>query len=79
MLFILLSLLVQSPKIELPEKLNAKPGRLIQITAKTEQKSVKWFFGVFRCGSNCDGINKERNIFSNDSRRLSTYCIYRRR
>jgi hypothetical protein len=43
MLFILLSLLVQSPKVELPEKLNAKPGRLIQITAKTEQKAVKWF------------------------------------
>ena len=43
MLFILLSLLVQSPKVELPATLNAKPGRLIQITAKTEQKAVKWF------------------------------------
>jgi len=43
MLFILLSLLVQSPKVELPATLNAKPGRLIQITARTEQKAVKWF------------------------------------
>ncbi|NBW13417.1 MAG: hypothetical protein EBR82_35955 [Caulobacteraceae bacterium] len=40
---LILLLLAQSPKVELPAELQARPGRLIQITAKSENKVVKWF------------------------------------
>lgn len=40
---ILLSLAQTSPRVELPAELTAKPGRLIQISAKSEQKTIRWF------------------------------------
>jgi len=40
---ILCLLLAADPAVQLPEKVAAKPGRLVQITAKSEQKVVKWF------------------------------------
>jgi len=43
MMALILLLLAQSPKVELPAELQARPGRLIQITARSENKVVKWF------------------------------------
>lgn len=36
-------LLAADPSVQLPASIQVKPGRLAQITAKTEQKIVKWF------------------------------------
>lgn len=40
---VLVAFLGADPSVQLPLTLQAKPGRLIQITAKTEQKLVKWY------------------------------------
>ena len=40
---LILLLLAQSPRVELPAELQARPGRLIQITARSENKAIKWF------------------------------------
>jgi len=42
-LCLLLALLGAEPAVQLPPTLQAKPGRLVQIAAKSEQKIVKWF------------------------------------
>lgn len=34
------------PAVQLPATINAKPGRLVQIAAKTEQKVVRWFLSA---------------------------------
>lgn len=34
------------PAVQLPATINAKPGRLVQIAAKTEQKIVRWFLSA---------------------------------
>lgn len=43
MIGLILLLVAQTPKVELPAELTAKPGRLIQISAKSEQKTIRWF------------------------------------
>jgi len=42
-LCLLLTLLGVDPAVQLPTTMQAKPGRLIQIAAKSEQKTIKWF------------------------------------
>lgn len=34
------------PAVQLPATITAKPGRLVQIAAKTEQKIVRWFLSA---------------------------------
>lgn len=43
MIALILLFFGQSPKVELPAELQARPGRLIQITARSENKAIKWF------------------------------------
>jgi hypothetical protein len=42
-MLILLLVFAQAPSISLPPSIQAKPGRLIQIVAKTDAKTVRWF------------------------------------
>lgn len=42
-MLILLLVFAQTPSISLPASIQAKPGRLIQIVAKTDAKTVRWF------------------------------------
>jgi len=42
-LYFLCAVLSADPLVQLPPTLQAKPGRLVQISAKSEQKLVKWF------------------------------------
>jgi hypothetical protein len=42
-LYFLCAVLSADPLVQLPPTLQAKPGRLVQIAAKSEQKLVKWF------------------------------------
>lgn len=42
-MFVLIYLALGQPSIQLPATIQAKPGRLVQVAAKTDQKVVRWF------------------------------------